>query len=130
MASVGTAGNLLTLLSIPWAQTNQILGFERKPFKYTTVFIINLAFADFLYCVTNLPMYSLTVGWSRVFKLIILSQSQYLNMGWPNGDDWTCRGFAAFRNMNAFAAWMALGLVAFSRWGVLLVIFQNRTEPV
>ena len=61
MASVGAAGNLLTLLAIPWAQTNQILGFERKPFKYTTIFIVNLAFADFLYCVSNLPMYSVTV---------------------------------------------------------------------
>ena len=36
-------------------------------------------------------------------------------MGWPYGDDWTCKGFAAFRNMNAFAAWMALASVAFSR---------------
>ena len=58
---IGAAGNLLTLRAIPWAQTNQILGFERKPFKYTTIFIVNLAFADFLYCVTNLPMYSVTV---------------------------------------------------------------------
>ena len=41
-------------------------------------------------------------------------------MGWPNGDDWTCKGFAAFRNMNAFAAWMALGFVAFSRYETYL----------
>ena len=41
----------------------------------------------------------------------------YLNRGWPSGgDSWTCKGFAAFRYMNAYSAWMALGFVAFSRW--------------
>ena len=28
---------------------------------YTTIFIVNLAAADFLYCVTSLPMYAATV---------------------------------------------------------------------
>ena len=36
-------------------------------------------------------------------------------MGWPSGDDWTCRGFAAVRYLNAYAAFMALGLIAFNR---------------
>ena len=99
VAVIGAAGNLLTLLAIPWAQTNKILGFHRTPLKYTNIFNVNLAFADFLYCVTSLPMYSLT----------------YLHRGWPNGDDWSCKAFAAFRNMTAFSAWMALGFVAFSR---------------
>ena len=62
VASVGAMGNLLTLLSIPWAQANKLLGFNKPPLKYTTVFIINLAFADFLYCITSLPMYSITVS--------------------------------------------------------------------
>ena len=100
VATVGAAGNLLTLLAIPWAQANKILGFHRTPLKYTTIFIVNLAFADFLYCVTSLPMYSTT----------------YLHRGWPSGEhSWTCRGFAAFRYMTAYSAWMALGFVAFSR---------------
>ena len=62
MAVIGALGNLLTLLAIPWAQANRILGFNRTPLKYTTIFIVTLAFADFLYCITSLPMYSYTVN--------------------------------------------------------------------
>ena len=62
VAIFGAGGNLLTLLAIPWAKRKKILGFDRSPLKYTTIFIVNLAFADFLYCVTNLPMYSVTVS--------------------------------------------------------------------
>ena len=62
MAVVGAIGNLLTLFAIPWAQSNKILGFNRTPLKYTEIFIVNLAFSDFLYCITNLPMYSHTVS--------------------------------------------------------------------
>ena len=84
MAVAGALGNLLTLLAIPWAQSSRILGFSRSPLKYvpiridfiismstvsifcfkymyTTIFIVNLAAADFLYCVTSLPMYAATV---------------------------------------------------------------------
>ena len=39
---------------------------------------------------------------------------QYIQRGWP-ANHWSCFGFAAFRYVNAFAAWMALGFVAFSR---------------
>ena len=39
---------------------------------------------------------------------------QYIRRGWA--DDWTCAGFATLRYINAFAAWMALGFVAFSRF--------------
>ena len=35
MAVAGALGNLLTLLAIPWAQSNRILGFSRSPLKYT-----------------------------------------------------------------------------------------------
>ena len=70
MAFVGALGNLLTLLAVPWAQSNKILGFNKPPAKHTTIFIINLAFADFLYCVTNLPMYSITV--SRIISKTLL----------------------------------------------------------
>ena len=69
MAVIGALGNLLTLLAIPWAQSNRILGFNRTPLKYTTIFIVNLAFADFLYCITSLPMYSYTV---KIFKAGII----------------------------------------------------------
>ena len=42
VASVGAMGNLLTLLSVPWAKANKLLGFNKPPLKYTTVFIITL----------------------------------------------------------------------------------------
>ena len=76
MAVFGALGNLLTLLAIPWAQSNKILGFNRTPLKYTTIYIVNLAFADFLYCITNLPMYSITV--SRIFYI-----SKHISMIFP-----------------------------------------------
>ena len=41
---------------------------------------------------------------------------QYIRRGWA--DDWTCAGFATLRYINAFAAWMALGFVAFSRLSI------------
>lgn len=31
VAVVGAAGNLLTLLSVPWAQRNKMTGFDRSP---------------------------------------------------------------------------------------------------
>ena len=40
---------------------------------------------------------------------------QYLMRGWPRGDDWTCKGFAALRYLNAYAAFMSIGSVALSR---------------
>ena len=65
------SGYLLTPLAIPWAQKKKILGFDKTPAsKYTTIFILNLAFADFLYCGTNLPLYSLTVS-NAICQMVI-----------------------------------------------------------
>jgi len=61
VAVFGGLGNLLTLLAIPWAQYHKMFGFNKTPQSYTTIFIVNLAFADFLYCITSMPMYSFTV---------------------------------------------------------------------
>ena len=121
MAVFGALGNLLTLLAIPWAQSNRILGFNRSPLKYTTIFIVNLAFADFLYCITSLPMYSYTVSLATVTVKQFEEMLQYIQRGWP-ANHWSCFGFAAFRYVNAFAAWMALGFVAFSRYSNNVVL--------
>ena len=59
---VGFLGNLLTLLSIPWARHNGLYGFSDHPSKHTSIFVLNLAFADFLYCVTSLPLNAFTVN--------------------------------------------------------------------
>ena len=73
VAIFGASGNLLTLLAIPWAQKKKILGFDKTPAsKYTTIFILNLAFADFLYYVTNLPLYSLTVSSAKCLLVVCI----------------------------------------------------------
>ena len=70
------------------------------------MFILNLAFADLLYCVTNIPMYSILVrGHSLInnileifdsvffFETIQLTPLQFFYRGWPWSDT-TCRMFA------------------------------------
>ena len=61
VAIIGSVGNLMTILAIPWAIHRKKLGFHKTPWKFTHIFIVNLALADFLYCTTSLPLYSLTV---------------------------------------------------------------------
>ena len=114
MALAGTVGNILTLLALPWARRKRILGFHKTPARHTNTAILNLAAADLLYCVTNLPLYSLTVGYTLYTLLLYLSLFQYFSRSWPFS--WgSCVAFAAFRYFNAYAAWMSLGFVAFSR---------------
>ncbi len=69
----------------------------------TTIFILNLAVADFSYSLINLPLYATT----------------YLSHGWPLGQDF-CVIYASFRDANAYAEWMALAAVAFSRYSSLV----------
>ena len=64
----------------------------------TTIFILNLAFADSLYCAINLPLYAM----------------QYLKMRWIWGPD-LCYITTAFRYVNAFADWMSVAMIAVSR---------------
>ena len=64
----------------------------------TTIFILNLAFADSLYCAINLPLYAM----------------QYLKMRWIWGPD-LCYVTTAFRYVNAFADWMSVAMIAVSR---------------
>ena len=72
-AVVWTIGNLLTILAMP----NHI------PVKHNTISVVNLACADFLYCITNLPMYTLTSGINEIFSLDSNFLFQYFHMGWP-----------------------------------------------
>ena len=64
----------------------------------TTIFILNLAFADSLYCAINLPLYAM----------------QYLKQRWTWGPD-LCYITTAFRYINAFADWMSVAMIAVSR---------------
>lgn len=63
-----------------------------------TIFVLNLAFADLLYCTVNLPLYTI----------------QYLLRRWPLSFN-MCVAFASSRYFIAAADWMSLALIAFSR---------------
>ena len=69
----------------------------------TTIFILNLAFSDLLYCAINLPMYA----------------TQYLARSWPLGSN-LCYANAVFRYINAFGDWVSVGIIAVSRCIFLL----------
>ena len=66
--------------------------------RTNTVFILNLAFNELLYCTLNLPSYA----------------STYLKRGWPFGYN-LCGMSLAFIQVNAYADWISLGLIALSR---------------
>ena len=76
MAIIGSFGNLLTLLSIPWAIAHKKAIMHFVPMKYTNIFIVNLAWADFLYCVTSLPTYGYMV--SKTLYLHLEGYGEYL----------------------------------------------------
>ena len=95
-AIVGSTGNLLTMIAIPYAAKRRKFNLHRN--WITTIFVINLAFADFLYCTVNLPLYALN----------------YLNQGWFWGKN-LCQISTAFRYVNAFADWMSVAMIAVSR---------------
>ena len=65
----------------------------------STVFVLNLAFADLLYCAIHLPVYALN----------------YFHHTW----DWgflLCYISASFRYITSYAEWMGIALVAISRY--------------
>ena len=64
----------------------------------TTLFIVNLACSDFLYCAIALPLYAI----------------QYLEQQWPFSE-FTCIFFGFIRYIIAFADWMSLAFIAISR---------------
>ena len=72
----------------------------------TTIFILNLAFSDFIYCAVNLPMYSY----------------YFLYQKW----DWglkMCKIAVNIRGINSYAAWLSVAMVAVSR---CLVVTNSR----
>jgi hypothetical protein len=98
---VGLTGNLLTLLSIPYAKCHQRFGFRRDG-DTTTLYILNLALCDFLFCAMPAPL--------------ILMQEVY--QGWPLSKT-MCAVSVILRWGLAFADWQALSLIALSRFVLL-----------
>lgn len=98
---VGLTGNLLTLLSIPYAKYHQRFGFRRDG-DTTTLYILNLALCDFLFCAVASPLFLL----HEIYN------------GWPLGKT-MCAISVMLRWGLAFADWLALSLIAFSRFVLL-----------
>jgi hypothetical protein len=97
----GLIGNLLTLLSIPYAMCHQRLGFNRD-LEPTTLYMLNLALCDFLFCAVATP-----------FSMLLI-----VYRGWPLGQR-LCTFSAVFRMTMTGAGWVALSLLSFSRFVLL-----------
>jgi hypothetical protein len=93
----GLTGNLLTLLSIPYAKHRKAFGFswDGDP---TTCYILNLAILDFVACALAAPV---------TFVHVIYR-------GWPLSET-VCAASVLIRFGLTAADWFALSLIAFSR---------------
>jgi hypothetical protein len=114
---IGLAGNLLTLLSIPYAKYRKKFGFSHS--ETTSLYIRNLALWDFLFCALAAPSHVLHV----------------VHQGWPFGQT-MCHWTAIFRWALTGADWQALALIATSRCVLLKwpkkgkIIFGGSSAPV
>ena len=101
VAVLGGLGNLLTLCAVPYASRCCRAPLEVKRLRYSTatVFILNLAVADLLYCLVNLPLY----------------YSQYDNPDLWKNSTVGCQAAGLLRYTNAAADWMSLAGIAFNR---------------
>jgi hypothetical protein len=93
---IGLTGNLLTLLSIPYAKNRKRFGFSGS--ETTSLYIRNLALCDFLFCALAMPPQLLHV----------------IYRGWPLGET-MCTWTAIIRWGLTLADWNALTLIAISR---------------
>ena len=88
----------------------------------TTLFVLNLAFSDLLYCLINLPLYAVQYLYQRCMRcscesnrtLAVVPFSFSDACRWPLGEE-ACRASVSFRYVNAFAEWMSLAFIAVSR---------------
>ena len=101
VAVLGGVGNLLTLCAVPYASRRCRAPRQVKRLRSSTatVFILNLAVADLLYCLVNLPLY-----YSQYDKPELWKRS-------PVG----CRVAALLRYTVAAADWMTLAAIAVNR---------------
>jgi hypothetical protein len=93
---VGLTGNLLTLVAVPYAKYRKKFGFSRS--ESTSLYILNLALCDFLFCAVAAP--------SSVLSVIY--------RGWPFGET-MCAVAVMVRYGITAADWQALSLIALSQ---------------
>ena len=99
---IGVGGNLLTLLSIPYARRRRLFGFRTSSQDSTSLYILHLAFCDFLFCLVVVPLYAL----------------HYVFRGWPLGET-ICVASVAIRWAVIIVNNLLLSLIAFSRFILL-----------
>ena len=94
---LGVTGNLLTLLSEPFARNRRMFGFKHSDDSDFT-YIMNLAFTDLLFCLVAIPTYT----------------THYIFKGWPFGRI-MCIVTVQMRWSIIFLNQLSLALIAFSR---------------
>ena len=98
---LGISGNLLTLLSVPFARNRRQFGFKRSD-DSTIPYVLNLAFTDLLFCLIAIPTYT----------------THYIFKGWPFGSI-MCIAAVQMRWSIIFLNHLSLALIAFSRFMLL-----------
>ena len=98
---LGVSGNLLTLLSVPYARNRRQFGFKRSD-DSTILYVLNLAFSDLLFCLVAIPTYT----------------THYIFKGWPFGNI-MCIASVQMRWAVTFINHLSLALIAFSRFILL-----------
>ena len=115
---LGISGNLLTLLSVPFARNHRMFGFKRSD-DSTIPYVLNLAFSDLLFCLVVIPTYT----------------THYIFKGWPFGNV-MCIASVQLRWSVTFINHLSLALIAFSRFSLLKYpmlgkkIFSGRAAKV
>ena len=98
---LGVTGNILTLLSVPFARNRRQFGFKRSD-DSTITYVLNLAFTDLLFCLVAIPTYTM----------------HYIFKGWPFGSI-MCIATVQMRWSIIFLNHLSLALIAFSRFMLL-----------
>jgi hypothetical protein len=96
----GLTGNLLTLVSVPYAKYRKKFGFSCT--ESTSLYILNLASCDFLFCAVAAPSFVLSV----------------IYRGWPFGETMCAVAVIVRYGMTAID-WQALALIALSKCALL-----------
>ena len=95
----GVTGNLLTLLSVPWACKRELFGFKHSD-NSDILYVLNLALTDLLFCLVAIPTYT----------------THYIFKGWP---------FSSI--MCTAAVYMRWSIVSLNQWSLTLIALSRFT---
>ena len=95
--TIGGGGNLLTLISVPYAYYKYRSSFPHL-WNSVTLLMLHLSICDILYIIIGVPTYVVV----------------YIYGYFPY-NEWMCWGLAAVRNLFAYADFLTQGLIAVTR---------------